>query len=104
MNKNAFWAACIANSVAFICWTVIAVVFDKWWLMLFSLLFFTSTKAEIRGNRYKVCDGCGKHGPVAETSEEAELKAVKAGWVVNVGDNKNLDFCPECKVKGGVSE
>ncbi len=44
--KNVYWAVCIENSVAFICWLIIALVFHKWWLMLFSLLFCSSVKSK----------------------------------------------------------
>lgn len=41
MNKQAWWACVIENSVSLICWTALAIVFDKWWLALFSILFFS---------------------------------------------------------------
>ena len=40
MNKHAWWAWAIKNSVVLICGTVLAVVFEKWWLaVLFPALF-----------------------------------------------------------------
>ena len=30
---------CLNNAVALICFTVLAVVFNKWWIVLFSALF-----------------------------------------------------------------
>ena len=44
MNRNTsiFWAGAIKNSVCMICWTVLAIVFDKWWIALFTVLFFTT--------------------------------------------------------------
>ena len=43
---------------------------------------------------YRVCDGCGKHSPYANSYNEALDKAKEAGWVHYVDANK--DYCPEC--------
>lgn len=36
--------AFIENAVIMICWTILAVVFDHWWIALFSLLFVNSIR------------------------------------------------------------
>lgn len=39
----------LINTVSVVCLTLLAIHFDKWWIVLFSLLFgcsFTSTKKE----------------------------------------------------------
>ena len=41
MNKSMVWAWAIKNSICVICWTVLAVVFDKWWIALFGGLFMS---------------------------------------------------------------
>ena len=32
----------LKNIIAIICFTILAVVFNKWWIILFSALFYTS--------------------------------------------------------------
>lgn len=34
----------IKNAVAMVCFTVLAIVFNKWWISLFSALFWSSLK------------------------------------------------------------
>lgn len=52
MNKSVWWAWAIKNSICMICWTILAIVFNKWWIALFDLLFLsyfqtgTTTKRE----------------------------------------------------------
>lgn len=46
MNKHIWWAVALENSVLAICWTGLAIHFDKWWLALFSLLAFTTIKSK----------------------------------------------------------
>lgn len=46
MNKSAWWAWAIRNSVCVICWTTLAIVFNKWWICLFSMLFLCSLQNE----------------------------------------------------------
>lgn len=40
MNKNAWWAWAIKNSICVICWTALAIIFHKWWIALFAALFY----------------------------------------------------------------
>ena len=93
MNKGAYWAWAIKNSVCIICWTILAIKFDKWWIASFALLFMSSLKTSI--GTYRICDGCGKHSPYANSHNEALDKAKEAGWIHIVEENK--DYCPECK-------
>lgn len=44
MNTSAYWAWAIKNSICVICWTVLAVVFNKWWIALFGALFLSDIK------------------------------------------------------------
>lgn len=39
------WVA-LENAVAIICWSVLAVLFDKWWIALFSILFIGTVKTK----------------------------------------------------------
>lgn len=93
MNKNAWWAWAIKNSVCVICWTCIAIVFDKWWIIFFSLLFISEIKTVY--SHCRICDKCGKHSPYAESYNEALDKAKEAGWMHEVEGNK--DYCPNCQ-------
>ena len=93
MDKNAWWAWTIKNSISIICWVVLAIVFNKWWIALFAALFLSSLETKYK--RYRVCDGCGKHSPYADSYNEALDKAKEAGWVHYVNSNK--DYCPDCQ-------
>jgi CO dehydrogenase/acetyl-CoA synthase alpha subunit len=99
MNKNAVWAWAIKNSICVICWTVLAIVFNKWWIALFGAFFISSLKTNV--GKCRVCDKCGKHSPNAESYNEALDKAKEAGWVHYVEGNK--DYCPECQSKDNYS-
>ena len=92
MNKNIYWAWAIKNSICVMCWTVLAIVFNKWWIALFGALFITSLTT--KNKYYKICDKCGKHSPYAESYNESLKKAKESGWIHYVKDNK--DYCPEC--------
>ena len=43
MNKW-LWAVALKNSIAIICWALLAYYFDKWWIALFGALFLTSVE------------------------------------------------------------
>ena len=87
------WAWAIKNSVCVICWTILAILFNKWWILFFALLFMSSYTAQYKS--YRVCDKCGKHSPYANSYNEALDAAKKEGWLHVVEDNK--DYCPECR-------
>ena len=95
MSKNILWSVAIMNIISVICFTVLAVVFHKWWIALFAILFMSSATTKIGTSR--VCDGCGKHSPLANSYNEALEKAKDAGWIHITDGNK--DYCPECKAK-----
>lgn len=97
MNKSILWGWAIGNSINIICWTILAVVFNKWWVALFAMLFVTSVKTNI--GKYRICDKCGKHSPYADNHNEALDKAKEAGWVTIKNGDKWEDYCPECKEK-----
>lgn len=93
MNRSSLWACAIKNSVCMICWTVLAVVFDKWWIAFFATLFMSWVETKYQS--YRVCDKCGKRSPYADSYNEALEKAKKAGWVHCADGNK--DYCPDCQ-------
>lgn len=88
-----YWAWAIKNAACVICFTILAIVFDKWWVALFALLFMSSLQA---ARYYRICDKCGKHSESADTYDEALKKAKEAGWLHDV--NTNEDYCPDCKL------
>lgn len=92
MNKNELWPWMIKNSIAIIAWAFLAIVFEKWWIALFGLLFLNDFTTKYKS--YRVCDKCGKHSPYADSYNEALEKAQEAGWVHCEDGNK--DYCPEC--------
>lgn len=93
MNKNVWWACIIYNVICVICLTILAIMFNKWWIILFEILFvsFPKTKHEY----YRICDKCGKHSEYADSYNTALDKAKAAGWIHYVDGNK--DYCPDCQ-------
>lgn len=84
----------ILNLAALITWGALAVIFDKWWLALFAILFWTTVK-----RCYIYCDGCGEKGPTANSVDEARAKAHGEGWISGTHEGKTLDYCPKCREK-----
>ena len=93
MNKDILWPWAIQNSIALLSWTALAIIFDKWWIALFSVLCMSSIKTAHK--TYRICDKCGKHSPYADSHNEALDKAKAAGWVHYADSNK--DYCPDCQ-------
>ena len=89
------WLAFTTNVVTLICFTTLAIVSHKWWVILFALLFFTSVQT--KHLFFRKCDGCGKRSPNASSYNEALDVAKEAGWTHVVKGNK--DYCPDCKNK-----
>jgi hypothetical protein len=92
MNNRMWYAVLAKNAVCVICWTILAIYFNKWWIALFATFFLSGVQTAYK--RYRVCDGCGKHSPYADSYNEALDKAKEAGWVHLVDGNK--DYCPKC--------
>jgi hypothetical protein len=93
MNKTLIWAWVIKNSITIICWTALAIIFSKWWIALFAALFMGDLETKYKS--YRVCDGCGKHSPYADSHNEALEQAKAAGWLHVAEGNK--DYCPDCR-------
>lgn len=93
MDKNVMWPWAIKNSICVICWTALAVVFHKWWIAFFALLFMSNVQTKYRN--YRVCDKCGMHSPYADSYNEALAAAIDAGWLHVAEGNK--DYCPDCR-------
>lgn len=100
MNKGAWWAWAIKNSVCLICWTALAIVFNKWWIALFAMLFMSSLSTETAHKKVRLCDKCGRHSPYADSEAEALEKAKEAGWAHF--EDGNRDYCPECRRQMGI--
>lgn len=95
-DKNLHLMVVINNAIALICWVVLAIVFNKWGLALFSLLFMRSA-----GGYRRMCDGCGAKSPYADSPENAIKRAAKLGWVtIDRGDGEEIDYCPKCQRNG----
>ena len=61
MNKHIWWAWTLKNSIAIVCWTILAIYFNKWWIALFAALFLSSLSTENRkddkdGNSTRYCN------------------------------------------------
>ena len=93
MDKNTLCVWAIKNSIVVIAWTILAILFGKWWIALFGLLFLSGLSI---GHRYyRVCDKCGKHSEHADSYNEALDKAKVAGW--KHCEDGNKDYCPDCQ-------
>lgn len=90
----------IYNILNLVCFTLLAIVFDKWWIILLALLFLCVPSSKFKGQRFRVCDSCGRWSESGATDTEAIIRAEKCGWIHIEEGNK--DFCPECreKIKG----
>ena len=95
MDKNTIWVLMLKNISVILIWVALAIYFDKWWIALFALLFMSYV--EVKHRSYRVCDGCGKHSPYANSYNEALDKAKELGWAYYVDGNR--DYCPECSKK-----
>ena len=93
MENKILWSITIMNSINMICWTTLAIAFNKWWIAFFALLFMNSLQTKYK--TYRICDKCGKNSPYASSHNEAIKKAKAAGWVHCDDDNK--DYCPDCQ-------
>ena len=100
MKNNNILIVSICNVLKVAIFAVLAVVFDRWWIVLFSLLFMSILQTVNKHRR--VCDGCGKKSEVADSVEEAIKKAKQAGWKHFEGTDR--DYCPECAVKRSMSD
>ena len=78
MNKHAYWAWAIKNCTVVICFTVLALTFNKWWIVLFASLFLSDLRTSPTMAYYRICDSCGTHSPHADTPEAALKAAEKA--------------------------
>ena len=94
-NKDVLWTCAIQNSICVICWTILAVIFNKWWIALFGILFWSSIRTKEIKRFYRICDHCGKHSEYADSEDAALAKAKAAGWIHYEDGNK--DYCPNCK-------
>lgn len=49
-----WWAWAFESSINIICWTILAIHFNKWWIALFAALFASSVKSQSEAKN----DGC----------------------------------------------
>lgn len=90
MSKGAWAAWAVKNSIVLLCFTFLAIHFDKWWIVLFSVLCLSSIKTESGARR--VCDGCGR-------AIDLDGEARRAGWLRRKNGDSWEDYCPECQQK-----
>ena len=93
MDKDILLAFVVKNCAAIFAWATLAVVFNRWWIALFALLFMDYYT--VQRKHYRICDKCGKHSPYASNYTDALSKATDAGWIHIVDGNK--DYCPDCQ-------
>lgn len=97
MKHKIYLYVCLKNAVVMICWTVLAIIFGRWWIALFAALFMVSIKNQ-QGIRIR-CDLCGVCGPTCEDADKARLMAQKSGWLCIIEDDTHKDYCPNCRAK-----
>lgn len=95
MNKAAWAAWAVKNSVVLVCFTCLAIYFGKWWIVFFAALFLSSLKLV---NTRRTCDGCGK--TLFSSADNMDETAQRAGWVRKKNGEEWEDFCPECQKRG----
>lgn len=83
----------VYNIVVLVIFAALSIIFGRWWISLFGILALRSYKLSV--GKCRTCDGCGVHGPIAETQEEAIRLSEKAGWKHYTGSN--TDYCPDCQ-------
>ena len=84
----------IYNAINIICFALLAILFNKWWIVLFAALFLMIPKSSFAQQRFRVCDSCGRWSESGKTIEEAIERAEQCGWLhIEDGDK---DFCPDC--------
>ena len=44
MNNRVWYAVLAKNAVCVICWTILAIYFNKWWIALFAALFLSGVQ------------------------------------------------------------
>lgn len=94
MSKGAWSAWAVKNSVVVLCFTGLAVHFDRWWIVLFAMFFTSSLERKTPVRR--ICDGCGK--TLYSTDWDAtDDKAKRAGWIRKKNGDKWEDYCPDCR-------
>lgn len=99
MNKNFWWAWAIKNSICVICWTAIAIIFNKWWIALFGLLFMHSIKSETSSSSFIRCNECGKYAPFTQHPDDPIYMVKQQGWVSYKENGEWKDYCPDCQDK-----
>lgn len=103
MNKNVWVYTLAINIIYIVCWVVLAIAFNKWWVALFAALFVTTPKFATVQKYYRICDQCGKQSPYADSYNEAIDKAKAAGWIIRKDGDKWDDRCPECQKEGTIN-
>lgn len=101
-TKHSWWAWAVKSAVVMICWVVLAVYFDRWWISLFSILFLTGIETKTQPGAHFICDRCGNYSPTGKDHSEAFKKAHEAGWIRVKNGDKWEDYCPECQRKHNI--
>ena len=106
-NPNHLWMIFLYDAIVVGAFAWLAVVFAKWWIVLFGLLFLITPTTKTVQYYYRLCDHCGKRSPGAETYNDAIDKAVSSGWLHRPkerhdGSDAFEDYCPECRRKLGL--
>lgn len=83
----------IRSGIVLICFTILSIHFEKWWIILFAILFGESLK--ITSITKRTCDGCGK--VICGEIDKIDNKYYELGWIRKKNGDKWEDYCPECK-------
>ncbi len=101
---------CLKNliAVAFFCY--LAVLFKHWWIILFALVFQTSTKFYVEPQKISsashseqvdaiVCDRCGEILVVDDLTDVVHTVLPEYGWTRVQVDGKWITLCNHCNTK-----
>lgn len=93
MTTKEFIIVTIYNVIVIFIFGALAVFFNHWWILLFSILLCSFPSVVHR--YYRICDKCGRKSKYASTEEEALNEAIADGWVHY--PSNDADYCPNCK-------
>lgn len=51
MNNKLYFILVLKNIVSIICFTILAIVFNRWWIVFFSILFLSTIEYEYHSEK-----------------------------------------------------
>ena len=92
------WA--LTQVIILIAFTVLSIIFQKWWIILFALLFTSYVKTEEKTTA-RTCDKCGTFIYFKTDNQTKEYE--EAGWKRMKENGVFIDVCPNCLRKEEIN-